>query len=138
MTARAGDCNWQIDNDLDHDISNIQYPCGTLMAQSVILLPLVNEISSEAAPSSLFLPFFLGDHSTGVWVGGSDNGHVGRWAWFPTGECKVRAERLKDTGNCSSLKRAASEREFAMPLADAELRMARKRKLFSRGIMALK
>jgi len=27
-----------------------------------------------------------GDHSTGVWVGGSDNGHVGRWAWFPTGQ----------------------------------------------------
>jgi hypothetical protein len=30
--------------------------------------------------------FFAGDHSTGVWVGGSDNGHVGKWAWFPTGE----------------------------------------------------
>ena len=29
---------------------------------------------------------FSGDHSTGVWVGGSDNGHVGKWAWFPTGE----------------------------------------------------
>jgi len=28
----------------------------------------------------------FGDHSTGVWVGGSDNGHVGRWAWFPTGQ----------------------------------------------------
>jgi len=27
-----------------------------------------------------------GDHTTGVWVGGSDNGHVGRWAWFPTGQ----------------------------------------------------
>jgi hypothetical protein len=26
-----------------------------------------------------------GDHSTGVWVGGSDNGHHGKWAWFPTG-----------------------------------------------------
>ncbi len=30
--------------------------------------------------------FFPGDHTTGVWVGGSDNGHVGRWAWFPTGD----------------------------------------------------
>jgi len=26
-----------------------------------------------------------GDPSTGVWVGGSDNGHEGTWAWFPTG-----------------------------------------------------
>jgi hypothetical protein len=29
--------------------------------------------------------FVAGDHTTGVWVGGSDNGHIGRWAWFPTG-----------------------------------------------------
>ena len=29
--------------------------------------------------------YVSGDHSTGVWVGGSDNGHVGKWAWFPTG-----------------------------------------------------
>lgn len=27
-----------------------------------------------------------GDHTTGVWVGGSDNGHPGKWAWFPTGQ----------------------------------------------------
>ncbi|XP_040564754.1 lithostathine-1-like [Lepeophtheirus salmonis] len=27
-----------------------------------------------------------GDHRTGVWIGGSDNGHVGKWAWFPTGQ----------------------------------------------------
>ena len=26
-----------------------------------------------------------GDPSTGVWVGGSDNGHQGLWSWFPTG-----------------------------------------------------
>ena len=26
-----------------------------------------------------------GDPSTGVWLGGSDNGHEGTWAWFPTG-----------------------------------------------------
>ena len=32
------------------------------------------------------LPFILGDHTTGVWVGGSDNGHIGKWAWFPTGK----------------------------------------------------
>nr|XP_053642993.1 perlucin-like isoform X1 [Cherax quadricarinatus]XP_053642994.1 perlucin-like isoform X2 [Cherax quadricarinatus] len=27
-----------------------------------------------------------GNHNTGVWVGGSDNGHSGKWAWFPTGQ----------------------------------------------------
>ena len=27
-----------------------------------------------------------GDSSTGVWLGGSDNGHHGSWAWFPTGQ----------------------------------------------------
>ncbi|XP_071530261.1 dromaiocalcin-1-like [Panulirus ornatus] len=27
-----------------------------------------------------------GNHRTGVWVGGSDNGHNGKWAWFPTGQ----------------------------------------------------
>ncbi|KAG7155161.1 Perlucin-like 2, partial [Homarus americanus] len=27
-----------------------------------------------------------GHHNTGVWVGGSDNGHSGKWAWFPTGQ----------------------------------------------------
>ena len=32
---------------------------------------------------------FSGDHTTGVWVGGSDNGHVGRWAWFPTGNVNI-------------------------------------------------
>ena len=32
------------------------------------------------------LLFILGDHTTGVWVGGSDNGHIGKWAWFPTGK----------------------------------------------------
>jgi len=26
-----------------------------------------------------------GDQNTGVWLGGSENGHVGTWAWFPTG-----------------------------------------------------
>ena len=26
-----------------------------------------------------------GDPSTGVWLGGSDNGHHGLWSWFPTG-----------------------------------------------------
>ena len=26
-----------------------------------------------------------GDPNTGVWVGGSDNGHQGVWSWFPTG-----------------------------------------------------
>lgn len=35
---------------------------------------------------SFFQLFIAGDHSTGVWVGGSDNGHEGRWAWFPTGK----------------------------------------------------
>ena len=30
--------------------------------------------------------FIIGDHTTGVWVGGSDNGHIGKWAWFPTGK----------------------------------------------------
>ncbi|XP_023328161.1 lithostathine-1-alpha, partial [Eurytemora carolleeae] len=27
-----------------------------------------------------------GDKNTGVWLGGSENGHTGQWAWFPTGE----------------------------------------------------
>ena len=27
-----------------------------------------------------------GDPSTGVWLGGSDNGHARRWAWLPTGQ----------------------------------------------------
>lgn len=27
-----------------------------------------------------------GDPNTGVWVGGSENGHRGLWSWFPTGE----------------------------------------------------
>lgn len=27
-----------------------------------------------------------GDPNTGVWVGGSDNGHHGIWTWFPTGD----------------------------------------------------
>ena len=29
---------------------------------------------------------FLGDPSTGVWVGGSDNGHHGVWSWFSSGQ----------------------------------------------------
>ena len=33
--------------------------------------------------------YIAGDHTTGVWVGGSDNGHIGRWAWFPTGKGNV-------------------------------------------------
>ena len=37
----------------------------------------------------LFIFIFSGDHTTGVWVGGSDNGHVGRWAWFPTGNVNI-------------------------------------------------
>ena len=28
----------------------------------------------------------LGDPNTGVWVGGSDNGHHGIWTWFATGD----------------------------------------------------
>ena len=27
-----------------------------------------------------------GDPATGVWLGGSDNGHPKRWAWLPTGQ----------------------------------------------------
>jgi len=27
-----------------------------------------------------------GDPNTGAWLGGSDNGHHGTWAWFPTGQ----------------------------------------------------
>jgi hypothetical protein len=27
-----------------------------------------------------------GDPHTGVWLGGSDNGHARRWAWLPTGQ----------------------------------------------------
>jgi len=30
-----------------------------------------------------------GDPSTGVWLGGSANGHHSRWSWFPTGNLDV-------------------------------------------------
>ena len=29
---------------------------------------------------------FIGDPRTGVWIGGSENGHARRWSWFPTGQ----------------------------------------------------
>ncbi|XP_037787146.1 galactose-specific lectin nattectin-like [Penaeus monodon] len=43
----------------------------------------------ESAKENFHIKQWLGvngNHNTGVWVGGSDNGHVGRWAWFPTGK----------------------------------------------------
>ncbi|XP_047498147.1 perlucin-like [Penaeus chinensis] len=43
----------------------------------------------ESAKENFHIKQWLGvngNHNTGVWVGGSDNGHVGRWAWFPTGQ----------------------------------------------------
>ncbi|XP_069181333.1 perlucin [Procambarus clarkii] len=43
----------------------------------------------ETAQENLYIKKWLavnGDHNTGVWVGGSDNGHSGKWAWFPTGQ----------------------------------------------------
>ena len=33
-----------------------------------------------------YVPFSPGDPDTGVWVGGSDNGHHGIWTWFATGD----------------------------------------------------
>ncbi len=55
----------------------------------VTLLPVCMYVHrSPSCLHSLFLNctfFATGDHSTGVWVGGSDNGHAGQWAWFPTG-----------------------------------------------------
>ena len=35
---------------------------------------------------SIFQNVYSGDPDTGVWVGGSDNGHHGIWTWFATGE----------------------------------------------------
>ncbi|KAK3885239.1 hypothetical protein Pcinc_010513 [Petrolisthes cinctipes] len=43
----------------------------------------------ETATENFYIKKWLavnGDHNTGVWVGGSDNGHSGKWAWFPTGQ----------------------------------------------------
>ena len=40
-------------------------------------------------PPDLSLEHLLshsGDPNTGAWLGGSDNGHHGTWAWFPTGQ----------------------------------------------------
>ena len=45
----------------------------------------------------LYIFIFSGDHTTGVWVGGSDNGHVGRWAWFPTGNVNIWLNKLMFT-----------------------------------------
>merc|ERR1712059_222822 len=43
----------------------------------------------ETEKENKFIKHWLlryGDPNTGVWLGGSDNGHHGRWAWFPTGK----------------------------------------------------
>ena len=92
-------------------------PCVTLMVQSVMLpLPAppapVNEISTSSRASGAVIAVFavLGDHSTGVWVGGSDNGHVGRWAWFPTGECDIYGKKTSwEIRECDSLPGSATE-----------------------------
>ena len=40
----------------------------------------------ETAVSRKYSPVcFTGDHTVGVWIGGSDNGHPRRWSWLPTG-----------------------------------------------------
>ena len=52
----------------------------------------------------LFIFIFSGDHTTGVWVGGSDNGHVGRWAWFPTGNVNIWLNKLMFTAQKNSTK----------------------------------
>ena len=44
-----------------------------------------------------------GDHTTGVWVGGSDNGHIGRWAWFPTGNQNLIIELNQKHKKCAIL-----------------------------------
>ncbi|CAL4128821.1 unnamed protein product [Meganyctiphanes norvegica] len=49
----------------------------------------VSLASIETAQENYHIKQWLmvnGDHNTGVWIGGSDNGHEGRWAWFPTGQ----------------------------------------------------
>ncbi|XP_050734505.1 perlucin-like protein [Eriocheir sinensis] len=43
----------------------------------------------ETAEENYYVKKWLtlnGNHNSGVWVGGSDNGHNGKWAWFPTGQ----------------------------------------------------
>ncbi|XP_018006966.1 perlucin-like [Hyalella azteca] len=43
----------------------------------------------ETSRENFFIKQFLrasGGHETGIWVGGSDNGHDGQWTWFPTGQ----------------------------------------------------
>ncbi|XP_064119238.1 perlucin-like [Macrobrachium nipponense] len=49
----------------------------------------VSLASIESLQENYFIKKWLsvnGNHNTGVWIGGSDNGHHGRWAWFPTGQ----------------------------------------------------
>ncbi|XP_068241807.1 perlucin-like isoform X2 [Palaemon carinicauda] len=49
----------------------------------------VSLASIESVQENYFIKNWLsvnGNHNTGVWIGGSDNGHNGRWAWFPTGQ----------------------------------------------------